>query len=117
MKISYRCLLAFLMMPLLYAEASVAPQHLPLYKALCSGNEKTATAAMEEAQGECRFNNAFFELCDAAINQGDVNFFAKMTAVYLDEPCGPLDSPFAEVDGHPKPTHYFAAPLLHAAAA
>ncbi|MBQ4593297.1 MAG: ankyrin repeat domain-containing protein [Akkermansia sp.] len=117
MKISLRCLLPFLMAPLLYAEASVAPQHLPLYKALCSGNEKTATTAMEEAQGEYRFNNAFFELCGAAINQGDVNFFAKMAAVYLDEICGPLDSPFAEVDGHPKSTHYFAAPLLHAAAA
>ncbi len=117
MKISFRYLLTFLTTPLLYAEASVAPQHLPLYKALCSGDEETATAAMEEAQGNERFNNAFFELCDAAINQGDVNIFAKMPAMYLDEPCGPLDSPFAVVDGHPKSTHYFASPLLHAAAA
>lgn len=117
MKLSSRCLLPFMMAPLLFAEVSVEPQHLPLYKALCSGNEKTATTAMEEAQGEYRFNNAFFELCGAAINQGDVNFFAKMAAVYLDEICGPLDSPFAKVDGHPKSTYYFAAPLLHAAAA
>lgn len=117
MKISFRYLLTFLTTPLLYAEASVAPQHLPLYKALCSGDEETATAAMEEAQGNERFNNAFFELCDTAIAQGDVNLFAKLPAMYLNEECGYVDSPFDVLDGKPKPTYYFASPIVHAAAA
>ena len=71
---------------------------------------------MSAAQGECRFNNAFFELCRMAVEQNDVAFFAHLPSSYLNADCGPLDSPFARMDGNPKATHYFAPVLLHAAA-
>lgn len=90
---------------------------LPLYEALKSGNPQLAQEQMAEAQGNLRHNNAFFELCQTAIEQGDVAFFAGMPPEYLNELCGAVPSPFAVMDGHPKETHYFAPPLLHAAAA
>lgn len=88
----------------------------PLRIALLSGNEKLADLVMSAAQGECRFNNAFFELCRMAVEQNDVAFFANLPSSYLNADCGPLDSPFARMDGNPKATHYFAPVLLHAAA-
>lgn len=113
MKIVSLILLSCLSSPVLWAADD---NLLPLYEALKSGNAPLAQELMAEAQGNLRHNNAFFELCQSAISQGDVAFFAGMPAAYLNELCGPVPSPFAAMDGHPKETHYFAPPLLHAAA-
>ncbi len=90
---------------------------LPIYEALKAGNAQLAQELMVAAQGNLRHNQAFFELCQTAVEQGDAAFFAGMPAVYINELCGPVPSPFAAMDDTPKATAYFAPPLLHAAAA
>lgn len=89
----------------------------PLSIALRTGNDALATLLMDAAQGNSRHNNEYYQLCQDKVEQGDVAFFCNLPSAYLNEPCGPVDSPFAEQDGTPKPTAYFASPLMHAAAA
>ncbi len=107
-------MLLWLSVPMLWADNEPLS---PIYEALKSGDEKLAKELMVADASNRLHNNAFFDVCQAAIAQGDVAFFAGLPDAYLNEPCGAIDSPFAEVDGHPKATHYFAAPLLHAATA
>ncbi len=114
MKISSLILLPLLSTPLLWAESD---NLLPLYKALKAGDAQLAAQLMCADKEKLRHNNAFFTICQQAIEQGDVAFFAGMPTAYLNELCGPVDSPFAGMDGYPKGPAYFAPPLLHAAAA
>ncbi len=90
---------------------------LPIYEALKAGNAQLAQELMVAAQGNLRHNQAFFELCQTAVEQGDAAFFAGLPTEYINELCGPVPSPFAAMDDTPKATAYFAPPLLHAAAA
>lgn len=89
----------------------------PLRIALRTGNDALATLLMDAVQGNLRHNNDYYCLCQDEIKQGNVAFFCNLPSEYLEELCGPVDSPFAEQDGNPKPTAYFTTPLIHAAAA
>lgn len=114
MKLASYFFFSLLSAPALCAEDTTM---LPIYEALKSGNEQLSEELMAVAQGNLRHNQAFFELCQTAVEQGDAAFFAGMPAVYINELCGAVPSPFALMDDSPKTTVYFAPPLLHAAAA
>lgn len=89
----------------------------PLKLALRTGHQPVAALLMEAVQGRLRHNNDYMELCQAALAAGDCAFFSNLPEACLNEHCGAVDSPFAAIDGYPKTTHYFASPLVHAAAA
>lgn len=89
----------------------------PLRIALRTGNDALATLLMDAVQGNLRHNNDYYCLCQDEIKQGNVAFFCNLPSAYLEELCGPVDSPFAEQDGNPKPSAYFTTPLIHASAA